>query len=121
MMRLTPGLVRVPDLAFASWDRIPGRRRPTKPIAGFSPDLAIEVLSKSNTKKEMARKRREYFASGVRLVWEVNPRARTVVVFETPDRSTLLDESQTLDGGAVLPGFVLALAELFGELDRQGG
>jgi Uma2 family endonuclease len=120
MMRLFPGQVRVPDLAFSSWDRIPGRRRPKDAIAGFAPDLAIEVLSPSNTKKEMARKRREYFKSGVRLVWEVDPRARTVAVYEVPEHPTILDESQTLDGGAVLPGFVLPLADLFGELDRQG-
>ena len=119
MMRLFPGLVREPDIAFASWDRIPGRRRPTEPIAGFAPDLVIEVLSRSNTKKEMARKRREYFA-GVRLVWEVDPVARTVAVFDAPERSTVLDESRTLEGGEVLPGFALPLGELFGELDRQG-
>jgi Uma2 family endonuclease len=120
MMRLFPGLVRMPDLAFASWDRMPGRRRPTEPIAGFAPDLAIEVLSLSNTKKEMARKRREYFEAGVRLVWEVDPRARTVAVYEAPDQPTVLEVEQTLDGGQVLPGFALPLADLFAELDRQG-
>jgi Uma2 family endonuclease len=120
MMRLFPGLVREPDVAFASWDRIPGRRRPTAPIAGFAPDLAIEVLSISNTKKEMARKRREYFKAGVRLVWEVDPRARTVAVYEAPDEAILLEVGQTLDGGEVLPGFALPLADLFADLDRQG-
>ena len=120
MMRLVPDLVRMPDLAFASWDRIPDRRRPTGPIAGFAPDLAVEILSRSNTRAEMARKRREYFASGVRLVWEVDPIARTVAVFDAPDRSRVLDESQILDGGDVLPGFALPLADLFGELDRHG-
>lgn len=120
MMRLVPGLVRVLDLSFTSWDRIPGRRRPKGAVAGFAPDLAIEVLSRSNTKAEMARKRREYFGAGVRLVWEVNPEARTVTVFEALERPTLLRESDTLEGGDVLPGFVLPLACLFGELDRQG-
>ncbi len=120
MMRLFPGLVREPDVAFASWDRIPGRTYPKEPIAGFAPDLAVEVLSISNTPAEMARKRREYFAAGVRLVWEVDPRARTVVVFDGPEQSTLLDASMTLEGGDVLPGFALPLTDLFGELDRQG-
>ena len=119
MMRLFPGLVRGPDVAYASWDRIPGRRFPTDPIAGFAPDLAVEVLSPSNTAAEMARKRREYFEAGVRLVWEVDPASRTVAVFDAPERSTLLDESRTLDGGQVLPGFALPLAELFTELDRR--
>jgi len=120
MMRLFPGLVREPDLAFASWDRIPDRKRPTAPIAGFVPDLAIEILSPSNTKAEMARKRGEYFAAGVRLVWEIDPRARTAAIYDAPDRVTVLAASMTLDGGAVLPEFALPLADLFAELDRQG-
>ena len=120
MMRLFPGLVRVPDLGFASWERIPGRRRPDTPIAGFAPDLVVEVLSPSNTKAEMARKRAEYFAAGVRLVWEVDPRKRIVSVFTAPERPTVLDALMTLDGGDVLPGFVLPLADLFAELDRHG-
>ncbi len=120
MMRLFPGLVRVPDLAFASWDRIPNRRRPTTSIAGFAPDLAIEILRPSNRKAEMKRKRAEYFAVGVRLVWEVDPRTRTVAVYEAPERVMILDGSMTLDGGEVLPGFELALGLLFAELDREG-
>jgi Uma2 family endonuclease len=120
MMRLFPGLVRIPDVAFASWDRIPGRRVPTDPIPDLAPDLAVEVLSESNTEAEMARKRREYFAVGVRLVWLLDPRTRTVAVFTAPDQSTVLGEAQTLDGGVVLPGFALPLRELFAELDRQG-
>ena len=68
----------------------------------------------------MARKRRENFAFGVRLVWEIDPVTRTVAVFDAPDHSRLLDDSQILDGGDVLPGFALPLADLFGELDRHG-
>ena len=121
MMRLGTGLVRGPDVAYISWDRIPGRKVPAEPIAGFTPELAIEVLSVSNTREEMARKRREYFGAGVRLVWEVDPRARTVTVFDAPERSTVLDVAQTLSGDEVLPGFALPLAGLFTELDRRGG
>ncbi len=68
----------------------------------------------------MARKRHEYFQAGVQLVWEVDPRARTVAVYESSEHPTMLDASQTLDGGEVLPGFALPLADLFGELYRQG-
>lgn len=120
-MRLFPGLVRMPDVAFISWDRFPDRRVPEEPIPDLAPDLAIEVLSASNTPKEMARKRREYFKAGVRLVWMVDRKARTVAVYTSPDQFVTLDESQTLDGGDVLPGFALPLRDLFAELDRQGG
>jgi Uma2 family endonuclease len=120
MMRLFPGLVRLPDVAFASWDRIPGRRVPKEPIAGFAPDLAIEVLSESNTPGEMARKCREYFEAGVRLVWLIDPATRTATVYTAPDRSTHFSEAETLDGGDVLPGFVLPLRDCFSALDRTG-
>jgi Uma2 family endonuclease len=118
MIRLTPTLFRAPDIAFISWGRIPGGQLSEDSLAEVVPDLPVEVLSPSNTKKEMARKRREYFQSGVRLVWEVDPRARTVTVFESLDQSKVLDRSMILDGGDILPGFALPLAELFGELDR---
>ncbi len=112
-MRLFQGLVRIPDVAFASWDCFPGRKRPKTPIPLLSPDLVVEVLSKSNTKAEMNRKLGEYFAAGVRLVWLVDPRKRTARVYTAVDRSVLLKEDQSLDGGDVLPGFVLPLSELF--------
>jgi Uma2 family endonuclease len=118
LIRLAPGLVRIPDVAFVAWQRLPGRRMPTEPIPGVVPNLAIEVLSDSNTVAEMARKRREYFAAGVQLLWFVDPQAHTVAVYTDPERFTLRHEDDTLDGGAVLPGFSLSLRELFQELDR---
>jgi Uma2 family endonuclease len=120
MMRLFPGLVRIPDVAFIPWDRLPNQRVPTEPIPTVAPDLAVEVLSEGNTEEEMTRKRREYFEAGVRLVWLIDPEARTVTVYTSPEESTELDATQTLDGGVVLPGFILPLRDLFAELDRQG-
>jgi Uma2 family endonuclease len=117
-MQLMPGLVRLPDLSFVSWDRLPERKVPTAPIPKLAPDLAVEVLSKGNTPKEMERKLREYFFSGVRLVWFVSPLRRTVQVFTAPDQSHTLAEAQTLDGGDVLPGLALPLRELFARLPR---
>ena len=99
MVRLAPGLVRIPDLAFISWQRLPERRVPTDPIPGLVPDLVVEVLSDGNTAAEMDRKRREYFAAGVRLAWFVDPVARTVEVYTAANQSTLLEAEQTLDGG----------------------
>lgn len=112
-IRLFPGLVRIPDVAFASWDCFPGRKRPRAPIPHLAPDLVVEVLSKSNTKGEMSRKLREYFEAGVRLVWMVEPKKRSVRVHTAVDQSVLFAEGQSLDGGAVLPGFVLSVNELF--------
>jgi Uma2 family endonuclease len=120
MMRLFPGLVRIPDVAFASWDRIPARRVPQAPIPDLVPNLAVEVLSESNTQREMERKVGEYFRNGVELVWLIDPRDRTARVYRSPVDVTLLGENDTLDGGNVLPGFSLPLAELFAELDQQG-
>jgi Uma2 family endonuclease len=119
-VRLMPGLVRIPDVAFISWDRIPGRRWPTTPIPTLVPDLAVEVLSLSNTLAEMVRKRQDYFAAGVRLVWQIDPDARTVSVFTGVDTVHVLTAADTLDGGIVLPGFTLLVGDLFAELDRQG-
>ena len=118
-MRLAPGLVRIPDVAFISWDRLPNRRVPTEPIPDLAPDLAVEVLSAGNTPGEMARKRQDYFAAGVQVVWQVDPNTRTVEVFTAPEQFTVLHEAQTLEGGTVLPGFTLPLRELFGELDLR--
>jgi Uma2 family endonuclease len=111
--RLMPGLVRIPDVSFISWDRLPGREAPTAPILGLAPDLAVEVLSPGNTRREMARKVRDYFLAGVRLVWLVDGGKRTVRVYTAPDESTRLTEGQALDGGDVLPGLRLPLREVF--------
>jgi Uma2 family endonuclease len=78
-MRLFPGLVRAPDVAFVTWGRYPKKRRRGE-IPTVAPDLVVEVLSESNTPREMKRKLEEYFRAGVRLVWYVDPSKRTVRV-----------------------------------------
>jgi Uma2 family endonuclease len=119
-LELVPGLVRAPDVAFTSWDRFPGRRRPTAPVPAVAPNLAVEILSRSNTPGEMALKRRDYFAAGVELVWEIDPAGRTVRVFTSPTAVTTLTAADALDGGTVLPGFAVAVGDVFAELDRRG-
>jgi Uma2 family endonuclease len=119
LLRLASGLVRIPDVSFISWKRLPRRRIPRQPIANLVPDLAVEVLSASNTKKEMDRKLRDYFQVGVRLVWYVDPKKRTVTVYTAPNQATVLTIKDTLDGGAVLPGFSISLRELFGPANRR--
>lgn len=118
MLRLAPGLVRIPDASFISWDRLPQRRIPSQAIADVVPDLAVEVISSSNTREEMDRKLREYFQSGVRLVWYVYPDSREVHVYNQPSASEVVVESKSLDGGAVLPAFRLPLKSLFGNPSR---
>jgi Uma2 family endonuclease len=118
-LRLLPKLVRIPDISFISWDRLPKRVRPTTPIPDLAPDLAVEVLSPGNTRREMARKVRDYFISGARLVWLVDPRQRSVQVYTAPDRLTVLTEDQALDGGNVLPGLILPLQQVFAQIPRE--
>lgn len=121
MVRLARGLVRIPDVSFVSWDQLPGGRIPRKPIPDLAPDLAVEVLSKSNTRREMTRKVREYFTAGVRLVWLIDPKARAAHVFTSPSESVLLQEADALAGGDVLPGFSLVLRDLFDRAERGPG
>jgi Uma2 family endonuclease len=120
-MRLLRGLVRIPDVSFVSWERFPNRQLPDVPIPDLVPDLAVEVLSPSNTKAEMARKLREYFLSGTRLVWLVDPRKRTVRVYCSPERAKVLREGDVLDGGDVLPGLRIPLRQLFARVPRTAG
>jgi Uma2 family endonuclease len=112
-VRLAPGLVRIPDVAFFSWERFPNRQRPAQRVPALVPDLAVEVLSEGNTEAEMEGKLNEYFSTGVRLVWYVDPEPRTVRVYTSPAEFRLLTEEDTLEGGAVLPGFRLPIREWF--------
>src|SRR5665213_1470252 len=103
-LRLMPGLVRIPDVTFVSWERLPGHKLPTEPIPDLIPNLALEVLSVSNTKREIDRKIDEYFRVGVQLVWIIDPPPmRTAEVYTTPDKCAELTEKQSLEGGEVLP------------------
>ena len=78
------------------------------------------MLAGHGAYREMKLKLADYFTANVRLVWIVDPELRTVEVHTGPTEMILLREGNTLDGGDVLPGFSISLAELFGELDRQG-
>lgn len=113
MFRLAPGLVRIPDVAFISWSRLPGGQVPRDAIARVVPDLAIEIISKGNTREEMDRKLDEYFKAGVRLVWYVYPEGNRAVIYTARNQSREIGPGDTLDGGDILPGFSLAIDELF--------
>ena len=110
--RIESGSIRLPDISFFARSP-PGGKIPKGPVAPVAPDLAVEVLSKSNTKAEIARKLREYFASGTRLAWIIDPKKQSVRVHTSPTESVFLKADAVLDGGDVLPGFGLPLADLF--------
>lgn len=113
MLRLGPGLVRIPDVSFISWGNLPNQRIPDQAIAHLVPDLAVEVISPGNTREEMDRKLREYFDAGVRQVWYVYPQSRQVKVYKAADQCEIVGHKDTIEGGNVLPGFTLPVAELF--------
>lgn len=115
-LRILPQQVRVPDVCFISWDRFPNRQLPAEPIPSLAPDLAIEVLSASNTEGEMQRKLHDYFAAGVRLVWYIDPATRSARSYTAESQSVVVAEAESLSGGDVLPGFELPLKELFGKM-----
>jgi Uma2 family endonuclease len=119
MMRIAPGKVRYPDLAFFVWEKFPGGVVPDDPVPDIVPDLAVEVLSKGNTKPEMVRKIREYFEAGVRVVWIIDRKKRSARVYSAPGQSILVRADQTLDGGDVLPGLVIPLGDLFESIRRR--
>ncbi|MHB1425165.1 MAG: Uma2 family endonuclease [Gemmataceae bacterium] len=120
-LRLMPGLVRLPDAAFISWQQLPDRKCPNQPIPQLIPELAVEVLNESNKRREMERKLKEYFLAGTQLVWLVDPDTRSVDVHTAPDRFTCLREGDVLEGGNVLPGFRLPLESLFARVEKPQG
>lgn len=120
--RIQPDLVRAPDVTFCLWDNTSSEEDDeANPIGRIVPDLAVEVVSRSNTPGELARKRKEYFSAGTKLVWQVYPKKRTVEVYTSPGRFRTLLIDDTLDGGSLLPGFKLPLRTLFGRRTRPGG
>ncbi len=118
-MQLMPDLVRIPDVAYTSWDRLPGGERPKGPVPRVVPNIVIEVLSRGNTPREMAEKRKECFGAGVDLVWEVDPARRCATAYRSLNDFVTLAESDRIDGGTILPGFESPLAQVFAELDRR--
>ncbi len=117
MTRLFDETVRGPNVAFVTWERLPGGKIPAQSIPDLVPNFVIEVLSKSNTYSEMSRKRREYFYAGVELLWLVHPRQRTITVFTSAQDATVIQEGETIHCDKVLPGWSFNTANLFDRLD----
>ena len=118
-VRFRVGLIRIPDVCFVPWSRIPGDEIPDEAVATIIPTLAVEVLSKSNSVREIGLKLADYFGNGVRLAWVIEPTLQTAKVYTSATRFKQLDPDGVLDGGRVLPGFKLSLAELFAVTKRR--
>ena len=113
----TTGNVRLPDACGLLRCRLPGGRLPREKVPSLAPDVAVEILSESNTRAEMRQKLAEYFANGTRLAWLIDPRTRTVAVHTTPgDPDAVLADPDAFTGGEVLPGFTIPVATLFHDL-----
>jgi Uma2 family endonuclease len=105
---------RRPDVAFVSYERwAVDRGVPETPAWTVAPDLAIEIISRSNTADDVAEKLEDYFKAGVRLVWVVYPRQRKAYAYASPTDVRVLGLNDGLDGAPVLPGFRLLLGDLF--------
>ncbi len=114
MLRLWPGRIRIPDVSFIARTQTPDGKFPRKPrIASLFPDLAVEVLSESNTADEMAEKRSDYFQSGTRLVWIIDPETKTAEVYTGVDQHQTIPADGILTAEPVLPGLTIPLSTIF--------
>ena len=105
-----PDSVRAPDLAFVRRERIPEVGVPRGFWPG-APDLAVEVISPGDTYTEVEEKVNDWLNAGTRMVLVLNPRTRTVTVYTSHTDVVRLTDSDTLDGGELLPGFTYQVAE----------
>lgn len=107
-----PDTVRAPDAAFVRRERVEA----VGEVEGYwpeAPDLAVEVVSPNDRFAEVEEKVADWLAAGTRMILVVNPRARTVTVRLSEKESRILSEEETLDGGQVLPGWTLSVADVF--------
>jgi Uma2 family endonuclease len=108
-----PENVRKPDASFVSKERMPLDRAFEAGFIRVAPDLAVEVVSPNDMAYKVDEKVQAYLRAGVRLVWVVNPDARTVEVHRQTDKGVILREGDELTGEEVLPGFRCQVSELF--------
>jgi Uma2 family endonuclease len=114
-LKLFPGKIRAPDVTFIRHESLPGGRVPREAFPALAPTLPIEVISESNTRREMERKLQEYFNAGAELVWYIYPESQSAIVYTSPEQATEIGPDGVLSGGTVLPSFELPLRQLFAE------
>jgi Uma2 family endonuclease len=107
-------LKRRPDLAFVSAEKWPlTRKLPRAEAWDIVPDLAIEIVSETNSAWGVASKVVDFFTAGVRQVWVVYPELRQVYIHADRHSAQIITAPDVLDGGELIPGFRLPLSELF--------
>jgi len=106
-----PDTVRAADLAFWMKQRWP--RCIERDDWTVVPDIAIDIRDRWDTPELTALRARDFLEAGVRLVWVVEPDSRSVMVYRPGERGIEYSETDTLDGGDVLPGFTCPVASLF--------
>jgi len=115
--RMKSGNVRSPDVSFISKERLIDMKGLSKEFFKGAPDLAIEILSPSDTMEKIHRKIIEFFENGTKILWLINPEEEIVLVYHSPRPDKLLQSHDYFDGEDVVPGFSLQVAELFQEMD----
>ena len=120
MLRLAPGLVRMPDACFTPWE-LRDQATPGAVFQDVLPTLVVEVLSASNRKGDMAAKLAEYAAAGIELVWYIDPVRQEIDIYPRGqiDLKTTLTVSDTLTGGDVLSGFTLPVERIFKKVEPR--
>ena len=113
VLNVPRNLKRRPDVAFVPYARWPTPVMARESAWNVVPDLAVEVVSPSNLAEEIDRKITDYFQAGVRLVWVFYPDSGRVYVYQSPTQVSILERTDTLDGGEVLPGFRLPIVRLY--------
>lgn len=110
---------RRPDVSYYEFAKFPSLEVLIQDPPNFecSPNLAIEVISPSNTVAEMDERIDYFFNTGVQLVWVIHPQSEQVYVYVSKKDCKILEVGDVLDGGKVLPGFTLPVAELFNIAD----
>jgi Uma2 family endonuclease len=107
---------RRPDVFFVKGDRFDPTAAKDKDPWELSPNLAIEVISKTNTFNEIEEKMEEYFAAGVEAVWVVSNRVRRVTVYKSMKTPTVYEGNESIDAAPVLPGLTIALHDVYSPL-----
>lgn len=106
-----PDTVRAPDAAFVREERLADQ-----PKTGFfegAPDLAVEVISPSETVDDVENKVIDYLEAGTTAVWLIYPRTQTLTIYRSLTNVEILTIADTLTGGDLLPGFSVSLKEIF--------